>query len=140
MGGAQFLTRFIGGSCVRGIQTQDLIYSLILWFINGAALWVTARTIKGIHISGFGTALLAALVLATANHFLLPLLTILTLPITVLTLGVFWLVLYGGMLKLAAAIIPGFAVDGWLPAIIGAIFLAIVQGVFRFGFRAIAGG
>jgi putative membrane protein len=115
------------------------MYSLLLWFINGAALWVTAQTIKGIHINGFLTAMLAALVLAAANHILLPILTILTLPITVLTLGIFWLVLYGGMLKLSAAIIPGFAVDGWLPAIIGAIFLAVVQGVFRFGFMAIVG-
>jgi putative membrane protein len=122
---------------MKHLDTSRLVYSLVLWLIHAAALSVTANSIKGIHLSGFGAALAASLVLTVANHFLLPVLTILTLPLTILTLGIFWIFLYGAMLKLAAALIPGFSVTGWFPAIIGAIFLAIVHGLFRVAFRLV---
>lgn len=114
---------------------SNIVYSLILWLLHAAALNITAHTIKGISISGFGVALAASLVLAVAHHVLLPVLTLLTLPLTVVTLGVFWLFLYGGMLKLAAAIIPGFSISGWFPAIVGALFLALVHSIFRMVFH-----
>lgn len=117
------------------LGTSSLVYSLILWLIHAAALSVTANSIKGIHLSGFGAALAASVVLTVANHFLLPILTILTLPLTLLTLGFFWFLLYGAMLKLAAAVIPGFTITGWFPAMIGAVFLAVVHGLFRLVFH-----
>ena len=120
---------------MKFIGTSGLLYSLFLWLIHAAALSVTANSIKGIHLSGFGAALAASVVLTVANHFLLPVLTILTLPLTVVTLGFFWLLLYGAMLKLAAAVIPGFIITGWFPAMIGAVFLAVVHGLFRFVFH-----
>lgn len=113
-----------------------LIQGLITWLLNAAALMFTANMIKGIHISGFFVALLAALVLAAANSILLPILTVLTLPITIVTLGIFWFVLYGAMLKLAAALIPGFSIDGWFPAIVGALLLTIVQAIFHYVFKS----
>jgi putative membrane protein len=116
----------------------SLIHSLIVWLLNAAALMVTANVIKGMQVNGFMSALLASLVLAVANHFLLPILTFLTLPLTVVTLGIFWFVLYGAMLKLSAALIPGFTINGWMPAIIGALVLTAIQWVFRAAFESFA--
>jgi putative membrane protein len=120
------------------VSETTMIHSLIIWLLNAAALMVTSHVIKGMQINGFVSALLAALVLAVANHFLLPILTILTLPLTVVTLGIFWFILYGAMLKISAAVIPGFTINGWLPAIIGAIVLTIIQWVFRAAFETFA--
>jgi putative membrane protein len=120
------------------LSDTTLIHSLIIWLLNAAALMVTANVIKGMQVNGFMTALLAALVLAVANHFLLPILTFLTLPLTVVTLGIFWFVLYGAMLKISAAVIPGFTINGWLPAIIGSIVLTIIQWLFRAAFETFA--
>ena len=107
-----------------------LLQALITWLLNAAALMVTSGLIPGMMVQGFGTAMVASLVIAIANTLLLPLLTILTLPITVLTLGFFWFVLNGAMLKLAAALIPGFRV-GWLGAIFGSLVLSLIQYFFR---------
>jgi putative membrane protein len=120
------------------LSETTMIHSLIIWLLNAAALMVTSHVIKGMQVNGFVSALLAALVLAVANHFLLPILTILTLPLTVVTLGIFWFILYGAMLKISAAVIPGFTINGWLPAIIGAIVLTIIQWVFRAAFETFA--
>lgn len=120
------------------VSETTMIHSLIIWLLNAAALMVTSHVIKGMQVNGFVSALLAALVLAVANHFLLPVLTILTLPLTVVTLGIFWFILYGAMLKISAAVIPGFTINGWLPAIIGAIVLTIIQWVFRAAFETFA--
>lgn len=120
------------------VSETTMIHSLIIWLLNAAALMVTSHVIKGMQVNGFVSALLAALVLAVANHFLLPILTILTLPLTVVTLGIFWFVLYGAMLKISAAVIPGFTINGWLPAIIGSIVLTIIQWVFRAAFETFA--
>ncbi|HYX37458.1 MAG TPA: phage holin family protein [Oligoflexus sp.] len=123
---------------MRSFSDTTLIHSLIIWLLNAAALMVTANVIKGMQVKGFGSALLAALVLAVANHFLLPILTFLTLPLTIVTLGIFWFVLYGAMLKISAAVIPGFTIAGWLPAIIGAVVLTVIQWVFRAAFETFA--
>ncbi len=123
---------------MRTASETTLIHSLIIWLLNAAAIMVTSNVIKGMHVQGFTAALLAALVLAVANHFLLPVLTILTLPLTVVTLGIFWFVLYGAMLKLSAAVIPGFTINGWMPAIVGALVLAVIQWIFRVAFESLA--
>ncbi len=119
---------------IRNQQEIYLIQGLVTWLINAAALIVTSRLIPGMIIDGFGTALVAALLLALVNALLLPLLTVLTLPLTMVTLGIFWLVLNGAMLKLTAALVSGFRVS-WLGAIVGAIMLTLVQAFFRWAFR-----
>ncbi len=115
-----------------------LLHAVVTWLLNACALMVTSHLIPGLQIKGFSTALIAALVLALVNAVVLPLLTVLTLPLTILTLGVFWLILNGAMLKLTAAMISGFAVNGWLAAIVGAIVLTLIQALFRFAFRTMA--
>lgn len=120
------------------VSETTMTHSLIIWLLNAAALMVTSHVIKGMQVNGFVSALLAALVLAMANHFLLPVLTILTLPLTVVSLGIFWFILYGAMLKISAALIPGFTINGWLPAIIGSIVLTVIQWIFRAAFETFA--
>ena len=91
---------------------------LLRWLLNAVALWVTDLLLPGIAVVGLGALLIAALVR--------PVLLILTIPITVLTLGLFLLVLNGLLFWLAAALVPGFAVGGFLWAFLGALIMSIV--------------
>lgn len=99
---------------------------ILNWLVNAAALYITARLLPGITIAGTGALLLAALVIGLVNALIRPVLLVLTLPITVLTLGLFYFVLNGLLLYLAAALTPGFALSGLLTAIIGAVVLSLV--------------
>lgn len=99
---------------------------ILNWLVNAAALYITARLLPGITIAGTGALLLAALVIGLVNALIRPVLLVLTLPITVLTLGLFYFVLNGLLLYLAAALTPGFVLSGLLTAIIGAVVLSLV--------------
>lgn len=99
---------------------------LFNWLINAAALYVAATLIPGVVVEGTGALLLAALVIGLVNAVIRPILVFLTLPITVLTLGLFYFVLNGLMLYLAAALTPGFALSGLVSAILGALVVSIV--------------
>lgn len=92
-------------------------------------LLVVARVVPVIEVDGFLNALLAGLALGIINALLKPLLVILTLPITVLTLGLFLLVINALLLRLAAVVVPGFRVSGFAAAFWGALLLS----VFSFG-------
>ena len=94
---------------------------LLLWILNAVALLLVTYLLPSIQVSGFGTALIAALVLGFINTLVRPVLAILTLPITVLTLGVFYLVLNGLLFWLASALLPGFQVAGFVSALLGAL-------------------
>ena len=107
---------------------------LIVWLASAIALIVTAYIVPGFEIRNFAAALLAALVLGLANAVLWPILLILTLPITVLTLGLFSFVISAALLKLTAAVVRDLRIDGWGPAILGAIVLAVVNAVGRMVF------
>lgn len=102
---------------------------LARWIINSIALLVTAYFFSGIHISGFASALMAALVLGIVNAIIRPIFILFTLPLNLLTLGLFTLVINGIMLKLAAALVSGFYVQGIFSAIIGAIFLSLISSI-----------
>ena len=102
---------------------------LLLWILNALALLAVTYLLPSIQISGFGTALLAALVLGFINTLVRPILAILTLPITVLTLGIFYLVLNGLLFWLASALLPGFQVQGFVPAMVGAILYGVITWV-----------
>ena len=106
-------------------------YWIIHWLLSGVALILVARLVRGIEIAGFGTALIAALVFGFVNATIGFVLKIITFPLTIVTLGLFWLVINALMLLLAAAIVPGFRVKGFVPAFIGAIVLALVNWVLR---------
>lgn len=97
--------------------------------VVGLLLYVVSRIVPGIEIDGVGHALLAGLVLGIVNALIRPLLVILTLPITILTLGLFLLVINALLLRLAAALVPGMRVRSFGAAFIGALLLSI----FSFG-------
>jgi putative membrane protein len=99
---------------------------VINWLINAAALYVAARLIQGVEVADTESLLLAAVVIGLVNAIVRPILRFLTFPITVLTLGLFYFVLNGLMLYLAAALTPGFELSGFLAAILGAFVMSIV--------------
>jgi putative membrane protein len=100
---------------------------LIRWLLNALALWVTCAIVPGIETRGAGATLVAALVLGILNALVRPILFVLTLPITVLTLGLFTFVLNGLMLALTAAIVEGFYVRSFGAAVLGALVLSLVS-------------
>jgi putative membrane protein len=104
---------------------------LLHWLISAASLIIVAYLIPGIEIRGLGTALIAPIVIGLVNATIGFVLKILTLPLTLLTLGLFWLIINALMLQLAAAIVPGFYVSGFWSAFFGAIILSLVSMVLR---------
>lgn len=109
---------------------------LVTWVISAISLLIVAYVIPGFKVDSFKTALLAALVIGLVNATLGIFLKIVTFPLTILTLGLFWLIINAAMLLLAAKIVNGFNLTGWLPAIFGSILLTIVNS----GLRAIIPG
>ena len=93
---------------------------------------IVAHVIRGFDVTSFTTALIAALVIGLVNATVGLLLKVITLPLTLLTLGVFWIVINALMLKLASALVPGFTIDGFLPAFFGAIVLSLVNIFLKF--------
>lgn len=93
--------------------------------IAALGLWVATLLIGGLHIADPTTLILAALLLGICNAFVKPILFVLTLPITVLTLGLFLLVINAAVLALVAWILPGFTIAGFGAALLGAIVISI---------------
>jgi putative membrane protein len=104
---------------------------LINWLLSALSLIIVAHVISGFRISGFGAALIAAIAIGLVNGTIGFFLKIVTFPLSVLTLGLFWLVINALMLELAAALVPGFRIDGFLPAFFGAIVLSLVNMALR---------
>ncbi|MBZ0112566.1 MAG: phage holin family protein [Thermoanaerobaculia bacterium] len=105
-----------------------MLQLLIRIVLNGIALLVAAYVVPGVHWSGGIVALLiAGAILGLINGFIRPLVTLLSLPLLVLTLGLFYLLINGAMLALVAKLAPGLEVQGCLPAIIGAIIVGCVN-------------
>ena len=105
---------------------------IVHWLLSALSLLIVAHVVPGFVVRGFGTALIASLVIGLVNATLGFVLKILTLPITILSFGLFLIVINALMLKLAAALVPGFVVEGFLPALLGAIVLSLVSFVLRF--------
>jgi len=108
-----------------------LLRILINWILSALAVWVVSRLVPGFHIGGPAAALIAALVIGFVNATLGAVLKLITLPLTVLTLGIFWFVINALMLELAAAVVPGFRVDSFGAAFLGGIVLSLVNMLFR---------
>jgi putative membrane protein len=98
---------------------------LVHLLVSALLLWLVGQIVHGIHIADFGYALLAALVLGLVNFLIRPILIIVTLPITIVTLGLFLFVINALMLMLTGAIVPGFKVDSFGAALIGGLLLAL---------------
>ena len=100
---------------------------LIQWFLSALAIMVAAYLLPGVQITGFFPALVAALVIGLINTFIKPFLIILTLPINILTLGLFTLVINAFLIMLASSLVPGFVVAGFGWAILFSIVLFFVN-------------
>lgn len=97
--------------------------------VNAAAIYFIAAFVPGIEVSGFLTALGAGLVLGLVNAVVRPILIVLTLPVTLVTLGLFLLVLNGLCLWLTSLVVEGFEVRGFWPAVFGALLVSLVSGL-----------
>jgi putative membrane protein len=106
---------------------KKMLNFLITWLLATVSLMITAYLVPGVTINSFTSAAIAAIVIGLINATVKPLLTILTLPLTILTLGLFLLVVNAISLSLAAYFAPGLTVNGFWPAVIGAIVLSIVS-------------
>lgn len=103
-----------------------MIKLLIHWILSAFVLLACSQFVPGFSVHGLGPALIAALVIGLLNGTLGLLLKIVTFPITVLTLGLFLLVINALMIKLAAHLVTGFHVTGWIPALLGAVALSLL--------------
>jgi putative membrane protein len=102
------------------------------WILSAVALVAVSRLVPGFHIDSPGTALLAALVFGFLNATVGLILKLVSLPIVVLSLGIFLLVVNAFVLELASAFVPGFHIHSFSSAFWGAAVLAILQMIFRF--------
>jgi putative membrane protein len=104
---------------------------LLHWVLSALAVWIVANVVRGIYVSGPVAALIAALAIGFINATIGLLLKILTFPLTIVTFGLFWLVINALMLELASALVPGFQVRGFWAAFWGAIVLSLVNMMLR---------
>ena len=104
---------------------------LLHWILSAVAVWIVANLGLGISVSGLKSALIAAAVIGLINATVGLMLKIVTFPLTILTLGLFWFVINALMLELAAYLVPGFQVRNFFAAFVGAILLSIVSSVLQ---------
>ena len=100
---------------------------LIRWLTTTAAIVATSYLLDGIQVSGFLSALLAAALLGILNAFFRPIALLLTLPINILSLGLFTFIINALMLKMASGVIPGFDVYGFWTAIFGSLLISLIS-------------
>jgi putative membrane protein len=109
---------------------------ILHWLISGVGLIIVANIIRGIEVEGFVAALIAALVYGLLSATIGFVLKIITIPLAIITLGLFLLVINALMLRLTAALVPGFRVLGFGPAFFGSILLTIVDWLLRWLLQA----
>lgn len=107
---------------------------LLTWLLSAIAVFLAAKLVPGVAVDGFGAALAAAAVLGIVNAVVRPILVLLTLPITIVTLGLFLLVVNAACVGLAARLLPGFHVDGFGPAVLMVIAVTVVSGLLSWLF------
>src|SRR5690242_17511346 len=108
---------------------------LVRLALNTLAIILIASVVPGIHVDSWVSAVLAALVIGVVNALVRPILVILTLPVTILTLGLFLLVINAALFGLAAWLVPGFTVDGFVPALIGSVLFWLASLVIHSLFK-----
>ncbi|CAG2140083.1 hypothetical protein LMG19282_01771 [Cupriavidus campinensis] len=102
---------------------------LAVWIINAASLFLVGSVISGISLGGFGSAMIAALVLGLVNTLIRPILVILTLPVTLLTLGLFIFVINALLFLFVGNLLSGFVVQGFGAALLGSILYSVISWV-----------
>lgn len=103
----------------------------LTWVANSAAIWLVAYVFSGVSVASWSDAFVAGLVLTLLNAVVRPILVVLTLPITVLTLGLFYFVISAACLALTARLIDGFSVSGWFNTIVASIFISILSAIIQ---------
>lgn len=103
-----------------------MMHILLVWLVNAFAVYLTAQLLSGIHVRGFGAALLVALVLGLVNTVVRPIMIFLSIPAILLTLGIFLLVINALLLQLSAAVVDGFTIDGFWWAVAGSICISAI--------------
>ena len=116
---------------LQPLRDASMLRLLVQWFLSAIALLVVSNFVRGFNVDGFGPALVAALVIGLLNATVGFFLKVVTFPISILTLGLFLLVINGIMIMLASAVVPGFLVRGFAPAFWGAVVLALLGMVIR---------
>ena len=108
-----------------------MLYLIVNWFLSALSLIIVAHIVPGFQVQSFGTALVASLVIGLINATLGLLLKVLTLPLTIVTFGLFLFVINALILRMTSGLVSGFYVESFGPAFIGAIVLALVTTVLR---------
>lgn len=104
--------------------------SIIKFFLTGLAVLLTAYLLPGVHVENYGQALLVALVLSIANVIVKPILILFTIPLTVLSLGLFLLVINALIILMVDYFVPGFSVDGFWWAVAFSLILSVFNSMF----------
>lgn len=104
---------------------------LIGWLISGLSIFISAKLIPGVHVRDLSTALIVAIVLGVINTFIKPILTLLTLPITIVTLGLFSLIVNALLILLVSRLVDGFQVSGLMAAILFGLVLSVVNSILN---------
>lgn len=110
-----------------GWRISSMLRMLLHWFVSALAVWITSRVVPGFVVDGAAAALIAAIVIGLVNATLGLFLKLITFPLTILTLGLFWFVINAIMLKLASMFVPRFHISGFGAAFLGAIVLSVVN-------------
>ncbi len=112
------------------VERREGCLGLIMtWVLSAVAVSISAWIVPGVSVDSFGKAMVAAAILGIVNALVRPLLVLLTLPVTILTLGLFLLVVNAACVAIAANVVEGFHVEGFLPAVIMVIVLTLVSSV-----------
>ncbi len=104
---------------------------ILYFFVMAAAMMVMSRVLPGFHVAGWGPAIIGALILGLLNVILRPILWVLTLPFILLSLGLFLFVINAIVLMITAAVVPGFHVDGLVPALLASLILSLVSMLWK---------
>jgi putative membrane protein len=112
-----------------------MVKILAHWILSALCILLVARFVPGFYVRGLGTALIAAVVIGLINGTVGALLKVVTFPLTILTFGIFWLLINALMLKFAAVFVPGFEVRGLWPAFWGGLILSVLNMIVRYLLR-----
>src|SRR5262249_7160296 len=104
-----------------------MLRALAHWLLSALCLLLVSQFVPGFIVRGFGTALIAAILIGLINGTIGLILKIITLPLTILTFGIFWFVINALMIELASVFVPGFQVRGFAPAFIGGLLLSLLN-------------
>ena len=113
------------------VLENHMVKLLAHWVLSALCILLVARFVPGFFVRGFGTALIAAVVIGLVNSTIGALLKIVTFPLTILTFGIFWLLINALMLKFASVFVPGFEVRGLWPAFWGGLILSVLNMIVR---------